>query len=372
MPQNQVQPFIQELFHHEQFMAGVRGFLPENAIQSILGKIDGIHSIEAFQSELIYPVMKIIEKGSVTKVSASGIENLDPAQQYLFVSNHRDIVLDSAFLNTVLFERGFKTSQIAIGDNLMKHRVSEIIFYLNKSFVVKRSGTPMELYRYSVLLSEHIRHEITGRHDSVWIAQREGRAKDGNDRTQPGLLKMLSLGNSGDLIDYFQSLNIVPVAISYEYDPCDLLKAQEYLYKLQNPDYKKSFEEDVQHMILGVKGFKGKVHFHFDKPLWAQLDALREIPGSKKQLDALAEMIDRSIHRNYKVHGINEIAYHLLAGINGPCQLCEPGDSEKIIAYFAEKSARLKDDTTGEGRNYLLGMYANPLINQEVALKNDF
>lgn len=364
LPENQVQPYIQELFRHEQFTNGMQAFLPEALVRLIFQKKDGIHDITAFQSELIYPVMKAIEKGSAATVSVSGIEHLDSSRQYLFISNHRDIVLDSAFLNTVLFERGFRTSQIAIGDNLMKHRISEIIFKLNKSFVVKRSGSPIELYRYSVMLAEHIRRQIVEKRDSIWIAQREGRAKDGNDRTQTGLLKMFSLGHEGDLIAHFKSLSIVPVAISYEYDPCDLLKTQEYLNQLQNPDYKKSFEEDVQHMILGLKGYKGKIHFHFDKPLQEQLDVLQDIPGSKKQLDALAEMIDRSIHKNYKLHGINEIAWKLLNSDSSPCHLCDADEEQKLSTYFTEKAARLQGDAEGKGRNYLLAMYANPLVNQ--------
>jgi glycerol-3-phosphate O-acyltransferase len=274
-------------------------------------------------------------------------------------------VLDSAFLNTTLFKRGFRTSQIAIGDNLMRHRISDLIFRMNKSFVVKRTGSPTELYKYSVLLSEHIRTQITEGIDSVWIAQREGRAKDGNDRTQTGLLKMLTLGQQGDLKSFFRSLNIVPVAISYEFDPCDLLKAQEFVNKKNNPDYKKSFEEDLQHILLGLRGQKGRVHFEFGKPLKEELDVFDELSNSKKQLEALAGIIDRSIHKNYALHGINEIADKLLREDDSPCTRCDEGEDSTLMDYFLRKKQQLQNDTDGSGYRYLLGMYANPLINAQ-------
>jgi hypothetical protein len=166
-------------------------------------------------------------------------------EKYLFISNHRDIVLDSAFLNLVLFEHGFETSRIAIGDNLMKKRISELLFRINKSFVVRRGGSPRELYQHSLRLSEYIRDAITHKEDSVWIAQREGRAKDGDDRTQVGVLKMLGLSGGRNLKEHFRRLRIVPVAISYEYDPCGLLKTQEHLRKQSDPSYRKSFSVDL-------------------------------------------------------------------------------------------------------------------------------
>ncbi|MBL7825854.1 MAG: 1-acyl-sn-glycerol-3-phosphate acyltransferase [Saprospiraceae bacterium] len=362
-----VGPYLQELFENERFVAGMRSFMPPDLFEAVFKLKSEVKSIEAFQAKIILPVMKLIERLGNTTLSNGGLEQLDPGKQYLFISNHRDIVLDSAFLNTTLFERGFRTSQIAIGDNLMRHRVSELIFRLNKSFVVKRSGTPLELYRYSVLLSEHIRLQITQGIDSVWIAQREGRAKDGNDRTQTGLLKMLSLGHDGGLKTYFQSLQIVPVSISYEYDPCDLLKAQEFVNKQADPNYKKSFEEDLQHMILGLSGKKGRVHFHFGKPLHEELDVFDTLPNAKKQLEALAEIIDHSIHQNYAIHGINEVAHRMLTGDNRPLQSAAPEEIEQLTRYFEERSKQLKQDESGMGRQYLLAMYANPLINLEAA-----
>jgi 1-acyl-sn-glycerol-3-phosphate acyltransferase len=360
-----IAPYLKELFGYERFVEGVKAFLPEKLFHHIMEMKDRVNTIEGFQTDIILHILNLIEQISIRELTSGGLEHLDPGKQYLFISNHRDIVLDSAFLNTTLFKRGFRTSQIAIGDNLMRHRISDLIFRMNKSFVVKRTGSPTELYKYSVLLSEHIRTQISEGIDSVWIAQREGRAKDGNDRTQTGLLKMLTLGQTGDLKSFFQSLHIVPVAISYEFDPCDLLKAQEFVNKKNNPDYKKSFEEDLQHILLGLRGQKGRVHFEFGKPLGEELDVFDELPNSKKQLEALAGIIDSSIHKNYALHGINEIANKLLKGDQSPCTRCDEGEEEVLNSYFNLKQEQLQNDTDGSGYRYLLSMYANPLINRE-------
>lgn len=358
---------IQELFSFQSLVQGMKAFLPEALYERFMVEKDQVNSVRDFQEKIAYVLFKGIEKESISKLSAGGLNHLDPSQQYLFISNHRDIILDSAFLNVVLFERGFRTSQIAIGDNLMRHRISELIFHINKSFVVKRSGTPMELYRYSVLLSDYIHRQITEKIDSIWIAQREGRAKDGDDRTQVGLVKMLSLSAKDDLKTYFREMRIAPVAISYEYDPCDLLKAQEFLNKRANPEYKKTFEEDVQHMLLGLKGHKGAVHFHFSAPFNFELDAFDAIPSSKKQLEFLAEMIDQRIHQHYKLHPINYVAQDMLTKTNAFSNYYSAEDREKVSAYFEQRFKLLTNDDEGLGREYLLKMYANPLLNQLAA-----
>lgn len=364
----EIQPAIQELFSHQALLQGMKAFLPEALYTYLLEEKDNVNSIAEFQARIILPVMKTIEKGSIDTLTTTGLDHLRPDQHYLFISNHRDIILDSAFLNTVLFEHGFTTSQIAIGDNLMRHRISELIFHINKSFVVKRSGTPIELYRYSVLLAQYIRKQITEQIDSVWIAQREGRSKDGNDRTQTALLKMLSLGAEGDLKSYFRDFQIVPVSISYEFDPCDMLKAREFLRKNANPEYKKGFEEDVQHMLLGLRGNKGRVHFHFGSPLDASLDAFDSAPNSKKQLEVLAGLIDQSIHAHYELHAVNYVAYDLLTGKDDFSNKYSSEDRLKLTEYFETRCEQMVEETDGMGRKYLLGMYANPLINYLTAI----
>jgi 1-acyl-sn-glycerol-3-phosphate acyltransferase len=359
----EVKAAIQELFSYSSFTDGMKAFLPEQLNTLFLQIKNNIETAFDFQKNIIAPFLKLIEKISITSLSSSGLEQLDPKEKYLFISNHRDIVLDSAFLNMVLFEHGFQTSQIAIGDNLMVHRISELLFRLNKSFVVRRKGTPRELYTYSLQLSNYIRDLITSKKDAVWIAQREGRAKDGNDRTQVGLLTMLSLSGKNDLKKHFQEVKIVPVAISYEFDPCGLLKTQEYLHLQNDPNYAKSFQKDVENMLTGIKGPKGRVHFHFGKPLAEELNALDELPNSKKQLEAVAAMIDQSIHLNYKLHPVNYVAYDLLRGGAHFSSQYAPQEHEQLSIFFENQLKALKPLEQEAGRKYLLEMYANPLVN---------
>jgi hypothetical protein len=197
----------------------------------------------------------------------------------------------------------------------------------------------------------------------VWIAQREGRAKDGNDRTQVGLLTMLSLSGKNDLKKHFQEVKIVPVAISYEFDPCGLLKTQEYLNIQNDPNYVKSFQKDVENMLTGIKGPKGRVHFHFGKPLEEELEVLDTLPNSKKQLEAVAAMIDQSIHLNYRLHPVNYVAYDLLHGDTTFSDKYTEQEREKLTLFFDHQIKVLKPEEQAAGRKYLLEMYANPLVN---------
>ena len=289
---NRLEPFkdeevsaaLQELFEMPAFLLGMKRFLPSDLVDLMINEKDYVRSVYGVQERLIYPVLKMIERSSIDHLKAYGIENLSPDEAYLFISNHRDIVLDSAYLNLILFENKIPTSQIAIGNNLIVHRMSELLFRLNKSFVVMRKGQPRELYQHAVRLSNYIQTAIQEEKASIWIAQREGRAKDGNDMTQPSLLKMIGLAGEKNFKTYFQKLNIVPVAISYEFDPTDVVKTQSFLAKKADPNYKKTFEEDVQHILLGLKGHKGRVTIHYGKPLKQQLDLLDSAENNKQQL----------------------------------------------------------------------------------------
>lgn len=360
---DQVQAAIQELFSYEDFLAGMKAFVPPQLNKLILDEKDTVRSAEDFQKKVIRPFLKTVEQSSISNFTFSGTEHLSPDQSYLFVSNHRDIVLDSAYLNIILLEQGMRTSQIAIGDNLVANRLTELLFKINKSFVVKRSGNPREIYNHAVTLSQYIKETVTKQKDSIWIAQREGRAKDGNDRTQISLLKMLSLSNKENSIEHFKSLNITPVSISYEYDPCGYLKTKEYLEKKSNPDYKKVFHDDAQHLLLGIKGHKGHVHFHFEKPLNKRLDILEQGSNSKEVLQSLAAIIDKAIHLNYQLHPINYYAYDQLF------------DSKQYHKQYSSTQKELKDffdlliemlptEKQSEGMTFMLKIYANPLYNK--------
>lgn len=363
----EVKAALRELFGNTGLQKGMRAVLPEDLVLYIARTVETVETIADFQEKIILPFLQFVQQRSMAELTVSGLEQLHPSEGHLFISNHRDIVLDSAFLNKTLFENGFETSQIAIGDNLMKHRNAELLFRLNKSFVVKRTGAPIALYRYSVALSQYIFRQVSGENHAVWIAQREGRAKDGDDRTQQGVLKMLSLSATQPLAGHLRSLNIVPVSISYEYDPCDLLKTLEYLQKLADPDYRKTFEEDVRHMLQGIQGFKGKVHFHFGHPLREQLDVLDAQSTPKQQLDLLASLIDQSIHRHYALQAVNYLAYDWLFDKQEAEGRFDEAALEAATEYLATRLASLPAAQQEEGRTYLLRMYANPLINQLAA-----
>ncbi|WMX12817.1 MULTISPECIES: 1-acyl-sn-glycerol-3-phosphate acyltransferase [unclassified Aureispira] len=360
---HQVREAIQELFSYEDFLAGMKAFVPPQLNKLILDEKDTVQSADDFQKKVIRPFLKTVAQSSISNFTFSGTEHLSPSKSYLFVSNHRDIVLDSAYLNMVLLEQGMRTSQIAIGDNLVANRLTELLFKINKSFVVKRSGNPREIYNHAVILSQYIKETLTKEKDSVWIAQREGRAKDGNDKTQISLLKMLSLSSKDNLVEHFKSLNITPVSISYEYDPCGYLKTKEYLKKKKDPNYKKVFHDDAQHLLLGIKGHKGHVHFHFEKPLHKRLDALYEAPNQKGMLLNLAGIIDKAIHLNYQLHPINYYAYdQLLNSTNYSSKYAPTQASLKEFFDMLIEMLPLEEQT--EGREFMLKIYANPLSNK--------
>lgn len=355
----------QELFSIPAFKKGIEAVLPKELVAHYNSVVNEVHSIFDFQKKIAYPFLKMVEVNSINKLTVSGLGSISSSERYLFISNHRDIALDTAYLNMLLFENQIKTSQMAIGDNLILHRIAELVFRLNKSFIVKRRGAPRELYGYSVRLSEYMRDLILSKTESAWIAQREGRAKDGNDTTQTGLLKMLSLAaKKSDLKDYFKSLKIIPVAISYEYDPCDVAKTVDFLNKKENPNYKKHFKEDMDQILMGIQGEKGNVHFEFHAPLNAELDQLDTAKNNKGRLEILGKVIDEAIQISYQMNPINYIAADILAQRNDYTAHYTFEQKETIERNFENKLKHFIPSQYDDARQYLLGMYANPLINQ--------
>lgn len=357
----------QEIFEDKALVAGMQQFLPTELSEYLLKAKDEVHSIYDFQSKLTYPLLMGIQKMSITERTTSGLENISKTDKHLYISNHRDIVLDPCFLNTVFYENKIETCEVAIGSNLAKHQATDYIFKMNRSFIVHREGNPRELYQHSLNLSNYILGLVTNNKASVWIAQREGRAKDGNDRTQQGLVKMLTMSQTGEAADHFKALNIIPVSITYEFDPCDLLKTEEHIDKVYNPDFQKTFKQDVQNMLLGMKGKKGRVNFHFGKPLNEELDVLSLIKNKKKQLEKVVELIDKAIHRNFRLHEINYVSHDLLNDSTDYSDKYTATDFEKYATIFANKLATIDDKDRATARDYLLGIYANPVTNAHTA-----
>ena len=325
-------------------------------------------SVEDFKQRVSYHWVKQVMRGCCTSVELTGIEQLRPGSAYTYVSNHRDIVLDSAFLNVLLADAGAKYPQIAIGDNLMIYPWVETLVKLNGSFLVRRGLQGRQVLLAAKLLSEYM-HDAVAEGQSIWIAQREGRAKDSSDHTQPALLKMLMMGSSErQPAAALASLNIVPVTCSYEYDPCDYLKAQEMQLKRDVVGYKKSPADDGINMRTGIQGWKGRVTFHIGRPLSQLLPA----DASALSVEELASLMDAEIHRHYVLYPLNYVAYDELEGTDSS----EHYTAEERAEALRYIEARLQLVQLPEGlepdkaflRHCILTMYANPLRNQRKAL----
>jgi hypothetical protein len=326
--------------------------------------ISGISSIRDFQVHMSYPALKFAIKDSVDSISSEGIQNLELGKPYLFISNHRDIILDPATLNMTLHENGFDTTRIAIGNNLLNREWIRDIARLNKSFIVYRNLPLKQLYFYSQKLSRYIRKCIHEDRHSVWIAQREGRAKDGNDVTQLSLLKMLSFVERKKPLEYLWKLNIIPVSISYEYDPCDLLKVREILMKRQNKTYEKTASEDIVSMLTGMKGYKGRIHLCIGDPLNDEIKNLILLEPEKEHLNTLAALLDEKIQKNYHLWPTSYIAYDML--LDQPLFQSKYSNTEKnkFLQYFDQKLSEIKDrGEKKEAEKLFLRIYANPVKN---------
>ena len=317
-----------------------------------------------FQKALVYPFLK----GVIQKLS-SGItvsyDNKEHMAKSLCISNHRDIIMDSAFLCIVFVETVGNTVEIAIGDNLLIRPWIKKLVRVNRSFIVQRSASIREMLASSKRLSSYIHHTITERNEPIWIAQREGRAKDSNDRTQEGLIKMFSMYSSGDIIDALKVLNIAPTTISYEYDPCDYLKAKEFQQKRDNPEWKKSPMDDLINMKAGMFGYKGGIHYHIADCINEEIDAIDRSLGKNEKTAAVARIIDKHIHSNYKFWAINYYFYELLTGDTRFADKYTAEEKAKLDAYLQGQVAKvdLPDRDDEFCRTKILEMYANPVIN---------
>lgn len=320
------------------------------------------HSIRDFQCNFIYEsVQKVLERSS-DGLTTSGFEKLQPHTPYLFISNHRDIILDTSLLNCSLFEHGLVMTASAIGDNLVKKAFLHTLSRLNRNFLVQRGLPPRELLQSSKLMSEYIAQLLLRENRSVWIAQREGRTKDGNDATHQGVLKMLGMGSDEpNLMDYFRKIKIVPVSISYEYDPTDALKMPQLKAEANQEIYIKEKNEDFITLLSGIMGQKKRIHIHVGDILDKELDAIKsEFDNTNKQVQALAQVIDDSILSSYKLWPTNYIAYDLLHNTNR--YQSKYTENEKSL-FERRLEIRINEDNPVELQGFL-AMYANPVVNK--------
>lgn len=366
----EVWPAVKSLLNDRQFMTMLRGFvpLPKWMLKAVLrvGFI-GVKTPLDFQKRYMKHVVRLVLKKCSDGCTFGGHPMPAYTQHHTFVSNHRDIVLDSAILDLKLFEENYdNTVEIAIGDNLLIYPWIRTLVKLNKAFTVKRGLSPRQLMESSMLMSRYIHHAVTEKGENIWIAQREGRAKDSNDRTQDSVLKMLSLG--GDLSE----LNIVPLTISYEYDPCDYLKAQELQMKRDNPAFKKSKKDDLDNMKTGILGYKGRIHYECAPCINEWLPELSELP-KKEYFAAMAERMDRDIHKGYMLFPGNYIALDRLNGNKDHKEQYTDADIKKFDEYINGQLDKIRipvseTSPNGPDREFLLQtmltMYANPVRNK--------
>ena len=331
-------------------------------------------TVNSFQLGMICPFLTRILKKATTGFTNDFSALPDGREDFIYLSNHRDIVLDSAYLDYILIVlNGKKSVEIGIGNNLLIHPWIETLVRLNRSFVVNRSATATELLESSKQLSRYIRFVIEEKKSPVWLAQREGRAKDSDDRTQKSVLKMLAMSGSDEmsLSERLQSLHICPLTISYEYDPCDWLKAAEFQLKRDNPDYVKSEQADLDNMKTGIFGFKGHLHYQLSAPIDKEIAALDSAVPRNQFLDQVAQIIDRHIFEGYRIYPCNRIALDMLRGDNAEADKYTPEQKQAFQTYLDGQLAKIDIPNPDWDflRERILTMYANPLINQKSVLQ---
>ncbi len=362
----------EELIADPEFQAVMGYVFKDIPFEYVAAKMRACKTNLDFQVNMVLPFLQnVLEKLSAGLTSS--IENKESLAKSLCISNHRDIIMDSAFLCMVLVQNTGNTVEIAIGDNLLIRPWIKKLVRVNRSFIVQRSASMREMLASSKRLSSYMHHAITQRQQPIWLAQREGRAKDSNDRTQEGLIKMLSMYSGGDIIDALKELNIAPTTISYEFDPCDYLKAKEFQQKRDNPEWKKAPQDDLINMKAGMFGYKGGIHYHIADCINDEIDAIDRSLGKNEKTAAVARIIDRHIHKNYKFWPINYYFYELLTGDARFADKYTAEEKAKLDAYLQGQILKvdLPDRDDEFCRTKILEMYANPVINYLKACANE-
>lgn len=361
---------IDRLFAEPQFCQILGMFFKDVPLPALQAKMKQCGDTLALQKNFIYSIVK----GLVARCSKSltmNHEAISAAEgRYTFVSNHRDIVLDSALLDVLLVDNGFATTaEIAIGDNLLGLPWIEPLVRLNKSFIVRRSAVMREMLHNSLLMSRYMHFAIAEKGANIWIAQREGRAKDSNDRTQESVLKMMAMGGEGTPAERLAALRIVPLSISYEYDPCDYLKAQEFQQKRDNPDFRKSKADDLQNMQTGIFGRKGRIHYQAAPCINTWLDEVKDLPKGEFFAE-VARRMDQAIHRGYRLYPGNYVAADMLKGEQTFADRYTEAEAATFRQYLEDQLAKVQLPAPDMPflREQILTMYANPVFNQLAAL----
>lgn len=354
------------LLQNEQFSSVLAYLYPDVPKEALAAKMHACKDNLDFQKTFCYGfLVQLLAR--LSKGCDIDIASLDTDSRYTFISNHRDIVLDSALLDKLLIDAGFNTTcEIAIGDNLLKLPWVKDLVRVNKSFIVERALSMREMLMASKRLSEYMHFVIAEKNDNVWIAQREGRAKDSNDRTQEAILKMMVMGGEGSIIDRLKQLHLVPLAISYEYDPCDYLKAAELQARRDNPSWQKGPMDDVTSMQTGIMGYKGYIHYQCADCIDSYLDTIPADTPKTELFRLIADHIDRQIFAGYRLYPNNYVALDLLHGDSAHADHYTAEDQAQFEAYLKGQLDKIEMEGKDDAylREQMLKMYANPAINQ--------
>lgn len=372
-----IAPYDDSVFHEKMeqlvkepgFLHAVNYTMPKDDVPVLINELLKIDNKYDFQTQIMFPFLEMLAKTTTSGITLGGLKYHNPGINYTYITNHRDIVLDASFLNLAFLRKGISTSEVAIGNNLLIFDWINDLVRLNKSFIVKRNTGLREGLEAAKKLSAYIHHTILEKRESIWIAQREGRAKDSSDHTQESLVKMLALGGEGTFMESLKEINLMPVSISYEFDPNDYLKAREFLMRRRDPNFKKSQRDDLFSMETGLLQFKGKVHFQLTPRINTKLDQIGDFKDNNTAAKYVGCLIDQAIHRSYEIFTINYVAYDMLHHTNRFSRNYTEEQKQETIDYFNRQLAKVEiDDLKEEERDYMmemmLYMYANPLKNK--------
>lgn len=359
---------ISGLIKEPGFEHAVKWVMPNIDYADFCNQLLQVKDSNTFQTEVMMPFLEMLVAKTTSGLSCNGLRNINPSKAYTIITNHRDIVLDTSFLNLCFLRAGYPTTEVAIGDNLLIYTWISDLVRLNKSFIVRRNLPRVKALEAAKELSGYIHYAVTEKNQSIWIAEREGRSKDSSDMAQDALVKMLGLGGNNIFKQNLLDLNILPVSISYEYDPNDYLKAREFLLRKNNPEYKKTQRDDLFAMETGLLQPKGRVHYEIGTCINTTIERIEEEDKSALARD-VCNTIDCQIHAGYKLFPINYIAFDLLSGTT---QFADKYTVEEIAAFNAYISGQInkvdEPGITDEDRNYMhemmLTMYSNPVKNK--------
>ncbi|MDR2979180.1 MAG: 1-acyl-sn-glycerol-3-phosphate acyltransferase [Bacteroidales bacterium] len=362
---NAIRPYNEEeateaivaLFQREDFLNTLRLFEPKIEVNRILSKAHTYRTVYDFQQAVAKDFVEYFVENTTGGVTMSGLKNIDPTKSYLFLANHRDIVFDSALLQYYFLTNNFMTSKIAVGDNLLATPLLEMVGKINKMITVKRSVSMCEKLENYRILSDYIHYSICEEKQSVWIAQRNGRTKNGVDKTQHGLVKMLSMSDPKNPIEALKKINIVPVSISYELEVCDNLKARELAIS-EHQVYQKKPGEDFESIKQGLFGSKGRISLIIGKPINDELDKIPQDLLNKDKIEMVCDIVDEQIYANYKLYPTHYIAYDILNETQVFADQYTEEEKEKFINYI-EKQSKCPDVSERKMRENLLKIYAN-------------